>query len=87
MQAKICIFCEESITAEDNGIATPFVRVIDGKTVADVGHVHKECQARAAMGSVAHLEHRCSCYGIEEKEFPGTYREEALIVWSIIQGQ
>ena len=41
--------------------------------------LHFECGARLALGSVAHIEHRCSCYVPDSDEFdpPGMTRRQA----------
>ena len=40
---------------------------------------HDECSFRTIKGSVAHIEHRCSCYvrGASETDPPGMTRREA----------
>lgn len=48
---------------------------------------HRACAVRAVIGSVAHLERRCSCYipGADEGDPPGLSKREAaeaaLAVW------
>jgi hypothetical protein len=45
-----------------------------------IGNTHQECAMRTVVGSVAHIEKRCSCYvpGSEEGDPPGmTLREAA----------
>ena len=48
---------------------------------------HDVCLFRMVVGSVAHLEHRCSCYlpGATETDAPGLTKREAaeatVIVW------
>ncbi len=41
--------------------------------------MHRECGFRAVMGSVAHIERRCSCFvpGSEETDPPGLSLREA----------
>lgn len=49
-------------------------------------HVHKECGLREVVGSLAHIERRCSCYGGENDRTPGmTLRAEALEIWRRLQ--
>lgn len=67
-----CIYCDELVTVEDNAdtVNTP-----EGPRPA-----HVECNFRAVMGSVAHIEKRCSCFvpGSEENDPPEmTCREAA----------
>lgn len=68
---ELCTFCNEAIADGDTGTRTP----------TNIGVVHYECTLRMAIGSVAHLERRCSCFipGSEEGDPPGmTLREGAL---------
>lgn len=49
---------------------------------------HTECFLRAVIGSVAHIERRCSCYvpGSTEEDPPGmTVRESARAAWAAYQ--
>ena len=43
----ICQWCEEEIAGAQSCVSPPF---------------HPECLFRVVCGSVAHIEHRCSCY-------------------------
>lgn len=63
-----CDMCQEPILPEDNALQLPLMKA------------HLECHLRAGLGSVEHLEGRCSCSpgGPHEKiETQQTYREEA----------
>lgn len=49
---------------------------------------HTECQIRAVLGDVAHLEGRCSCAGTDHhtpEELERSYREESLatVAWMV----
>ena len=78
-----CLYCEEPFQAGDSGKAMPFLSAAAGSRVV---HVHKECALREVVGSLAHLEYRCSCYGGENDQTPGmTLRAEALEVWRRLQ--
>jgi hypothetical protein len=64
---QLCIFCEEAIEETDSGVmvsswdkgAAEFIRV----------PLHVDCHIADAVGSVAHQQKRCRCYGgIEEHD-------------------
>lgn len=70
---KPCMYCQEVIVEGDLGIQflTGYVQ-------------HRECGFRAVIGSVAHLEGRCSCFVDESHEGDPegmTLREGALAAW------
>ena len=60
-----CGFCEEPIQAGEKapGTGTP---------------LHRECQIRLIVGSVAHVERRCGCYveGSQESDPPHMTRRQ-----------
>lgn len=64
----VCLHCGESIRATE-----PFERYINGPVA------HKECFMRQAIGSVAHIERRCSCYvpGAFEGDDPRLTKRQA----------
>lgn len=74
---KPCIHCGELITEGEQGTMysnSPFA--------------HRECSLRAVLGSVAHLEKRCSCYvpGSTENDDEGlTPRQAAIAAWEWVQ--
>lgn len=80
-----CFYCDEKVTPEDlpETVNTP-----DGPRPA-----HAECNFRAIMGSVAHIEKRCSCFvpGSLEHDPPGlTCREAAkaaVVAWHASHGR
>ncbi len=43
----------------------------------DQAVLHRECAARSAIGSVGHIERRCSCYGGDVDDPPGMSKREA----------
>jgi hypothetical protein len=47
-----CVYCEEQVVIGD-----------DGWIYNDGSVHHRECHFRAIVGSVAHQQRRCSCYG------------------------
>jgi hypothetical protein len=51
MESLVCVHCDEPIFAHEN-----FERYANGPVA------HSECFARRVIGSVAHIERRCSCY-------------------------
>jgi hypothetical protein len=67
-----CGWCGEGFQAGES------VRVVDG------GPIHLECLMRMIVGSVAHQEQRCYCYGGDEDDPPGmTVREAARAAWDL----
>lgn len=53
-----CVWCEEPVAAGESGYLVPYIGDGPVRLVA----YHVECLLRCTLGSVAHLEHRCSCY-------------------------
>jgi hypothetical protein len=62
-----CLFCEEPIAHGDSGF------------VCEDAILHRECQLRTFIGSVAHVQKRCSCFvpGAEETDPPELTRRQA----------
>lgn len=64
---ETCIHCGELVAADD-----------DGWHYANGPAAHRECYLRAIVGSVAHQQRRCSCYGGSDKDEDGmTHRQAA----------
>jgi hypothetical protein len=65
-----CTMCQDIIDTDENACLTPVGQ-----------YFHLECWLRPIMGSVLHLEGRCTCNGgaTEEEEYPAdeSYRESA----------
>lgn len=72
---RVCLHCTEAVTDADSGTFTPCMRA-EGQARIEV--VHIECWLRAGLGSLSHLEHRCSCYGGGDHE--GYTRADARAV-------
>jgi hypothetical protein len=72
---EVCLRCEEPITPDDGGYGTPMV------TATGVGFAwhHEECFIRQMVGSVAHINQRCSCFvaNSHEEDPPGLSRRQA----------
>ncbi len=67
-----CGFCQEPITAADRGCTVP-------NTEGGETPYHFECHIRLAVGSLAHQQGKCSCYGGTEHDPPGmTLRQAAM---------
>lgn len=67
----LCMWCEEPVTAADAAIEMA------------AGTWHKECAMRMVVGSIGHLDRKCSCYvksGPTEDDPPGLTRREAASV-------
>lgn len=76
-----CLHCKVPFdeAAGHSGTATPCVKA-DG--TCEIRHAHKECSLREVLGPLAHMEHRCHCYGGDGNGTPGmTAWEEAQEVW------
>jgi len=78
-----CLHCHEPFVEGDSGKATPFIA---RHREPEIRHSHKECWLREGLGSLAHLERRCPCYGGTDHETSGlTARQEAVAVWDWVQ--
>jgi hypothetical protein len=69
MTEVVCLYCQEPVLETDRQETTTIARK-DG--ASEVQTVHYECLARSILGSVAHQQKRCSCYGGDggDDEFP-----------------
>jgi hypothetical protein len=67
---ELCVHCGEAITDGDDGFVLPG---------AGLAPYHRACFLRGIIGSVAHVQHRCSCFvpGSSENDPPGMTRREA----------
>jgi hypothetical protein len=74
--ATDCLFCEEGVDEARPHHQTPYVNAERG---VELRVAHHECALRQVLGSVAHLEKRCSCYveGASEGDPEGMTRREA----------
>lgn len=61
-----CPFCGEPVLPEESV-------EINNRTVL----AHRDCLLRQVVGSVAHQQGRCSCYGGDEGDDPALTRREA----------
>lgn len=59
-----CVFCDEPVFAHEQD---PCFRQ----------PCHTECSCRSIIGSVAHQEHRCACYGGSGEDDPALTKREA----------
>jgi hypothetical protein len=72
-----CAWCEEPILQGEGGVWMLHWEP-DGAVEKPW---HQECSFRTVMGSKAHLEQRCTCYGGQDHDDPNmTAREEAIWV-------
>jgi hypothetical protein len=55
-----------------------------GALTARYAPLHKECALRSAVGSLAHLQSRCTCVGGADETITDA-RAEALRVWAWVQ--
>ena len=84
-----CLHCHEPIAERDVGSLMPVIRRATeqecqagaGEWAADIRPLHADCDIRMSVGSVAHLEGKCSCTGWpapwSEDDPPGMTRREA----------
>lgn len=79
-----CLWCEEPIVEGDVGTLQGVGRKDDatGEWVADMGAIHYECSMRQVVGSLAHVEGRCSCAvpGATEGDPEGISKREAAVL-------
>lgn len=81
---EACSWCLELIAPEDSGIV---MMHFDGLR-SSRRPIHLECDARMLIGSLAHLQRRCSCFtGCKEAPLGMTKREEARRVWAAMKPQ
>jgi hypothetical protein len=72
-----CLLCEQAVVEGESGVLLGF---IDAEGQGGVAPQHIECFLRSLMGSVAHLERRCTCYGgtvPEQDRHSRNYRSQA----------
>jgi hypothetical protein len=72
-----CIYCHEPVLPKEESPIGPLG-----------AHLHHECSFRSIIGSVAHIEQRCSCYvdGSTESDPPAmSLREGARAALSAYQ--
>lgn len=77
---QLCGLCEEPVEHSDTGTLQAFSNRSPGaQWHVSWRPVHYECSMRAVIGSVAHIEGRCSCYtpGAGEGDPPGVSRRQA----------
>jgi len=63
-----CTYCDEVVRIGD-----------DGWILGDGSVLHRECNLRAVIGSVAHLQKRCSCYGGTGNHEDGMTRRQGAL--------
>lgn len=65
MSDPVCLWCNEPVTEADE--RAPLGVVGDG-VGGERGAWHRECGLRMILGSVGHLERRCSCFRPNESK-------------------
>lgn len=73
-----CLWCGEPV-AEEDGEAEPIPCLEAGPSGDHLRTAwrHRECAARATLGSLGHQRGRCACHGGTEEDPPGMTRREA----------
>lgn len=71
----VCLWCGEVFTGDElaNAQAIAYFTAEGHRT----RYFHHECGFRTAMGSLAHMQRRCSCYGGSEDDPPGMTKRQA----------
>jgi hypothetical protein len=68
-----CLHCGEPVVDGDQGVMRACLTSLDDGTAAGRWRpAHRECDLRAMVGSVAHLEGRCSCHDGQTDETEGS---------------
>lgn len=70
-----CLHCGEPVEDGDSGLITQVV----SETSCEIRAQHRECFLRQLVGSVGHLEGKCSCYGGDQEDPPGISLRQAAI--------
>lgn len=77
---KPCDWCEEIFIAADRGVSVPRLNIVIAGREEDEetrAYYHFNCFLRSIIGSVAHLEGKCTCCGGSSHEPPGLTRRQA----------
>lgn len=76
-----CLHCDEPVAEGDQGTLLPVVSADEsGAPVCSVRPQHRECQLLAALGSRAHRQRQCSCYGHVEPPEALSLRDQARLL-------
>jgi hypothetical protein len=76
------LYCDEPIEAGDRGLLTIYVALgADDKPESRAQAVHMECNLRASLGGLAHLEGRCSCHGGTDYDGHSRADARAVLAW------
>lgn len=68
-----CSWCDEQIMEGDDGLLIPHI----GAEVSEMPR-HQECFLREVIGSLAHQQKRCSCFGgFDEEDSPLVSKRQA----------
>jgi hypothetical protein len=85
-----CLWCDEPIEEGDRGIQMlqanePLLALLQDFPSTAFRPIHRECDLRQFLGGIAHLSHKCECYGHDsdkfEEELGLSKRQEAIAVW------
>lgn len=83
-----CGYCTIPIEGGDRGFMIGCVRLdAERQPYGSLEPWHRECLMRSTVGSVAHLDGRCTCHGGpggEGPQTPAEVRAEAIEVWGRI---
>jgi hypothetical protein len=72
---ELCFHCEEVIAEGERGFSSMYMGERGSRRI----YFHRDCFLRGISGSVAHIQHKCSCYvpGASEGDPPGMTKREA----------
>jgi hypothetical protein len=61
---ELCFHCREPISEDDTGFAIRSIGMPHAFEIGDGTYLieHRECHLRSLIGSVAHVQKRCSCF-------------------------
>lgn len=85
---EACLMCQEPVDEGESGVLTPYLG--DLENGPDLRAVHIECWLRSLLGSVAHLEGRCTCFGGSIQDYDDRpYRVVAreTMAWIVERGR
>lgn len=73
----VCSWCDEPFVEDDSGYLIPYMA---GDGTTEIAY-HVECWQRQFIGSLAHVEGRCSCYvaGARETDPPDLTLRQAAV--------
>jgi hypothetical protein len=82
-----CLWCDEPIAADDNGVVMPYMESVGNVFVTSQAALHIECHVRQFVGSVGHQLGLCTCEGgagcYEGEPATMSVRDAARAAWDL----